>query len=184
MQAGLALALGFWATAGAAQSPVAIVEEIDSRTAGVEFMDYLFPGQVIRLEGTGTMVVSYLKSCWREKVVAGTVFEAASLSKPVFAYAVLWMAQRGELDLDKPLIDDVDRVEVGDEPTRLLLEALGTLNERYQHAISLRYLSGLSHEEAADAMGISKPVMAVTLSRALKALKKAMDKMGPREEAS
>ena len=81
-------------------------------------------------------------------------------------------------------IDDVDGIELGDEPTRVLLLALGTLNDRYQKAISLRYLSGLSHEEAAEAMGISKPVMAVTLSRALKALKKAMDKMGPREEAS
>ena len=34
-----------------------------------------------------------------------TIFEAASLSKPVFAYIVLKMAQRGELDLDKPLLD-------------------------------------------------------------------------------
>ncbi len=57
----------------AAQSPVAIVEEIDSKSAGVEFMDYVFPGQVIRLEKTGTIVLSYLSSCWREKVVAGTV---------------------------------------------------------------------------------------------------------------
>jgi RNA polymerase sigma-70 factor (ECF subfamily) len=81
-------------------------------------------------------------------------------------------------------IDDVEGIELGDEPTRVLLAALSTLNDRYQQAISLRYLSGLSHEEAAEAMGISKPVMAVTLSRALKALKKAMDKMGPREEAS
>jgi CubicO group peptidase (beta-lactamase class C family) len=32
-----------------------------------------------------------------------TMFEAASLSKPVFAYAVLKMAERGELDLDTPL---------------------------------------------------------------------------------
>jgi len=32
-----------------------------------------------------------------------TVFEAASLSKPVFAYAVLRMADRGEWDLDQPL---------------------------------------------------------------------------------
>jgi RNA polymerase sigma-70 factor (ECF subfamily) len=81
-------------------------------------------------------------------------------------------------------VDDVDRVEDGDEPTRLLLAALYTLNDRYQQAISLRYLSGLSHEEAADAMGTSKSVMAVTLSRALKALKKAMEKMDPGEEAS
>jgi RNA polymerase sigma-70 factor (ECF subfamily) len=81
-------------------------------------------------------------------------------------------------------VDDVDRVEDGDEATRLLLAALYTIKDRYQQAISLRYLSELSHEEAADVMGITKPVMAVTLSRALRALKKAMDKMGPREEAS
>lgn len=39
----------------------------------------------------------------REPVTEATVFEAASLSKPVFAYAVLRMVERGELDLDQPL---------------------------------------------------------------------------------
>lgn len=34
-----------------------------------------------------------------------TVFEAASLSKPVFAYVVLRLAERGEIDLDAPLWD-------------------------------------------------------------------------------
>lgn len=80
--------------------------------------------------------------------------------------------------------DDLDRIEAGDDSTRRLVEALGSLNPRYQEAISLRYLAGLSHEEAAEAMGASKPVMAVTLTRALKALKKAMEKMGPLGEVA
>ncbi|MFL6216015.1 MAG: serine hydrolase [Blastocatellia bacterium] len=39
----------------------------------------------------------------KEAIDASTMFEAASLSKPVFAYAVLKMVERGELDLDTPL---------------------------------------------------------------------------------
>lgn len=38
-----------------------------------------------------------------ERVTENTVFAAASLSKPVFAYAALKMCERGELSLDLPL---------------------------------------------------------------------------------
>src|SRR4051812_16221789 len=34
-----------------------------------------------------------------------TIFEAASLSKSVFAYTVLRLADRGEFDLDRPLFE-------------------------------------------------------------------------------
>ena len=40
-----------------------------------------------------------------EPVDRETVFEAASLSKPVFAYAVLRMVERGAFDLDTPLAE-------------------------------------------------------------------------------
>src|SRR4051812_33145603 len=37
-----------------------------------------------------------------EKVTRETVFEAASISKPVFAYALMKMAAAGQIDLDRP----------------------------------------------------------------------------------
>lgn len=78
-------------------------------------------------------------------------------------------------------VDDVEHVEGRDDDSKVVLAAMSNLNPRYQEAISLRYLAGLSHEDAAEAMGSSKPVMAVTLSRALKALKKEIDRMGTEE---
>jgi RNA polymerase sigma-70 factor (ECF subfamily) len=71
-------------------------------------------------------------------------------------------------------VEEGAELESGEDHQRLLA-ALGTLNPRYQKAISLRYLAGLSHEEAAEAMGTTKPVMAVTLHRALRALRRVLD---------
>ncbi|MGI8838243.1 MAG: serine hydrolase [Pyrinomonadaceae bacterium] len=50
----------------------------------------------------------------KEPVTDDTVFEAASLSKPVFAYAVMKMVESGKLDLDAPLtkyfsVSDVEK---------------------------------------------------------------------------
>lgn len=39
----------------------------------------------------------------KERVDAQTIFEGASLSKPIFAYFVMKMVEKGKLDLDKPL---------------------------------------------------------------------------------
>ncbi len=53
-------------------------------------------------------------------VTDDTVFEAASLSKPVFAYAVLKLADQGRLDLDKPLSDYLPEPYItGDERLKL-----------------------------------------------------------------
>jgi CubicO group peptidase (beta-lactamase class C family) len=44
----------------------------------------------------------------RTPLDTATVFEAASMGKPVFAYLVLRLAERGEFDLDRPLYQMVE----------------------------------------------------------------------------
>jgi hypothetical protein len=48
--------------------PAALIEEIQGDVAGAELMDYVAPGQVIRLGSDGSLVISYLKSCRRETI--------------------------------------------------------------------------------------------------------------------
>jgi CubicO group peptidase (beta-lactamase class C family) len=53
----------------------------------------------------------------KEPVTDSTIFEAASLSKCVFAYAVLKLADSGKIDLDKPLNQYLPgNYDVGDDP--------------------------------------------------------------------
>jgi CubicO group peptidase (beta-lactamase class C family) len=79
------------------------------------------PGLSIALLRNGEMVwhhgfgVKNTKT--NEPVADDTVFEAASLSKPVFAYAVLKLLDAGKFDLDKPLNQYLPgNYEVGEDP--------------------------------------------------------------------
>ena len=53
--------------------PTALVEDVKSATAEVEFMDYVGSAQVIKLEPNDVVVLSYLKSCEHETITGGTV---------------------------------------------------------------------------------------------------------------
>ena len=59
--------------AAASLNEVAVVESINGNSSGVQFMDYLHAGQVIRLAPHETMVLSYRASCVRETITGGTV---------------------------------------------------------------------------------------------------------------
>ncbi|MCO5947892.1 serine hydrolase [Mucilaginibacter flavidus] len=50
-----------------------------------------------------------------QKVTSNTIFEAASLSKCVFAYAVLRLHDRGLIDLDKPLLNYIGKYDHFDQ---------------------------------------------------------------------
>jgi CubicO group peptidase (beta-lactamase class C family) len=71
-------------------------------------------------------------------VTAGTWFQAASLSKPVFAYATLQLALAGQLDLDKPLITYLPPEQESDE---LLFDHI--VNNDHVQQITARHV--LSH---------------------------------------
>ena len=59
--------------AGSAQSPAAIVEDVEGKPDGIQLMDYVTPGQIIKLGPKDSIVLSYLTSCTQETIVGGTV---------------------------------------------------------------------------------------------------------------
>ena len=83
-------------------------------------------------------------------------------------------APRGQLAL-RALAPDTESAAVTATDSDLhgsaLQRALDELPKRYRDAITLRHLSGLSADEAAIAMGCSKPALAVILHRAIGALR-------------
>ena len=69
----LAISSQALARAPAPLVPTALVEDVKSASADVEFMDYVGTGQVIKLEPSDVLVLSYLKSCEHETITGGTV---------------------------------------------------------------------------------------------------------------
>jgi len=79
------------------------------------------PGLAIALVRDGQLAWCHgfgvKNSATREPVTDDTVFEAASLSKPAFAYAVLKFVDSGRFDLDKPLTEYLPgNYDVGPDP--------------------------------------------------------------------
>src|SRR4029450_5142945 len=76
MKRTIALCLGLLALASpaAADSPVAVVEDIKGKVTGAEFLDYVKTKASIKIGDGGSVILSYLKSCRRETISgAGTV---------------------------------------------------------------------------------------------------------------
>jgi len=58
----------------AGQAPVAVVEDVQGKVTGAGLMDYVVPGQVIKLGAGAKVTIGYMKSCWRETISGiGTV---------------------------------------------------------------------------------------------------------------
>lgn len=98
----------FAAGAGAAHAaaPVALVEEVTG-SPGVETMDYVEPGKVIRLAAGDQVTLSYIKSCWRETIRGGTVTVGAEQSA----------VEGGKVERDKVACDG-GKMELAAEQSR------------------------------------------------------------------
>ena len=86
----------------------------------------------------------------KEPVTDSTVFEAASLSKPVFPYAVLKLVDAGQFDLDKPLTEYMPGpYDVGGDPRlnqitarRVLSHSTGFPNWRQAGPLKIYFSPG------------------------------------------
>ena len=82
--------------------------------------------------------------------------------------------QTAMAEMHRPLADD-EIGRIGDDAE--LRIALARLSPRYQRAVDLRFLAGLSTEQAARATGMTNAAFSVVLSRGLKALRRELERI-------
>jgi hypothetical protein len=119
----------------AAQAPVAVVEDVQGKVTGVEFMDYVAPGKVIKLGPGSVVVLSYMKSCWRETVTGvGTVIVGTEES----------MVHLGDVKAGKVNCDSSHTLPAGKEVGESAATVVRSLNDKNVPAASRLTLYGLS----------------------------------------
>lgn len=99
------------------------------------YMDYYgIPGVSLALIKDGKLVYyntyGYKNSITKEKVDSNTLFEAASITKPVFAFAVQRLAERGVIDLNRPLYEYLPYPDIAYDDRYKLITAKHVLTHR------------------------------------------------------
>ena len=125
---------------------------------------------------------------WRQAGVRPWLYRIASNEVAnIYRRTAVASGPRGQLAL-RELTPDVTvdpTVDVGSSSAGgALQQALNELPERYREVLTLRYLSGLSADEAAASLGCSKAMLAVTLHRAVGALRKKLSMTSMVEEGA
>lgn len=130
-----------------------------------------------------TQVAGVTNNLIPQDITDTTVFEAASLSKPLFAYLVIKMAERNEIDLDKPLHEYVPESGFGPQAmrnhpnyklltARILLSHQAGLPNEFTSEESEKYLSkvGEAFDYSAEGYQFLKQVVEKKTSRSLEQL--------------
>lgn len=121
--------------------------------------------------------VSYVKSFGyrdfksKTPMTNETYFEAASLSKPVFAYFVVKLAQQGKIDLDKPLWEYLPATNISDERYKkitakmVLSHSTGLPNWSETNTMELKFEPGTNFSYSGEAyMYLARVVAQLTNS--------------------
>ncbi len=112
----------------------------------------------------------------KKKVTKSTFFEAASLSKPVFAFFVLKLAKEGKLDIDKPLVgylaaDNIDDERYKKITTRMVLShTTGLPNWSETEKMQLQFEPGKQFSYSGEAYVYLAKVISKLSNTALKDL--------------
>jgi CubicO group peptidase (beta-lactamase class C family) len=94
-----------------------------------EYLDQLVPKlmSVYNVPGVSIVGIKNGEIAWdrqygvlragsEKKVDRNTIFEACSMTKPVLAYLALKLVEQGKLDLDRPLVEYLDKPYLEDQP--------------------------------------------------------------------
>lgn len=111
------------------------LEALQARTPVLqEYLAEAVPGISIAaiLDGRVVWSVGYgvRRAGGKEPVTADTVFEAASLGKPVLAFAILRLRDEGGIALDRPLLEYMSYADVGADSRAKLVTARHVLSHR------------------------------------------------------
>jgi len=137
MKRAMAAIAGFVGLIGVAhaQTPVAVVEDVQGKVSGVEVMDYVVPGQVIKLGAGGMVVLGYMKSCWRETITGiGTVIVGAEES----------MVHLGDVKAGKVQCDSGQSQAIGRDIGESAATVVRSVNEAKRQVTPQLTLYGLS----------------------------------------
>lgn len=178
-----ALLLGGSATAAAA--PASLVAQASSGRGQVDYARLMrlanVPGMAVaQIAGGRTEARGYgvRRAGTEDAVTDGTLFEAASLSKPVFAYLVLGLEREGVIDLDRPVYEYLALPNPGDARARsitarhLLSHSGGWRNWRFarEHVLTADFEPGSRFSYSGEGFAFLQRVVESLTGRSLPVL--------------
>lgn len=143
---------------------VSIVFKINAQSKA-EFFDELInkneiPGLTIAYFEDNTIVYhghhGVKSNDTKDKITDNSIFGGASLSKPVFAYAVLKLVEQGYIDLDKPLYTYLENKDLKEDErykqitTRMVLSHSSGLPNWRNGKLKLKYTPGTTFQYSGE----------------------------------